>query len=173
MNIKERLEQEHSKTLTTAIVNYVGEDKKRFKELMQIFLNGEYRLTQRAAWPLSYLAIDHPTLLEPYLDVFIKKLDDEKAHPAVARNILRVLQSIEIPEKHQGHLIDKSFKLIMSEMQPAAIRAFSITVASKISKHYPELKNELLIILNELNALPQLPSMKSRIKMALKELKTV
>ena len=173
MNIRERLEAEHSKTLTTAIVNYVGEDKKRFKELMTIFFKAESRLTQRAAWPMSYIVINHPTLLEPYFDDFIEKLNDETAHPAIARNIFRVLQEIEIPEKYEGFLIDRSFKVSMSEMQPAAVRAFAITVASKISKHYPELKNEFLIILKELGSMPQLPSMKSRIRKALKELKTL
>ena len=61
----------------------------------------------------------------------------------------------------------------MSETQPAAVRAFALTVAAKISKRYPELKNELLLILKELRSLPQLPSLKVRIKMALKELETV
>ena len=170
MDIAKRLEAEHSKSLTLVIVKYVGDDKTRFKELMDIFFKGEYRLTQRAAWPLSYIAIEHTHLLKPYFDKFIKKLDDASAHPAISRNIYRVLKEIEIPEKYQGVLVDKTFKVIMSELQPAAVRAFAITVAAKICKSYPELKKELLILLKELGAMPQLPSMKARIKMALKEL---
>jgi len=171
MDLRKRLEQEHSKALTLAIVKYIGDDKKRFKELTNIFFEGEYRLTQRAAWPLSYVAIAHPALLKPYFDKLIKKLDDQTCHPAITRNIFRVLQEIDIPEKYQGVLVDKSFRAIMSETQPAAVRAFAITVAAHICKSYPELRNELLIILKELNSLPQLPSMKVRIKAALKELK--
>src|SRR4051812_29163230 len=102
MDIKARLAQEHSKTLTTAIVKYIDGDKKRFKELMDIFLKGEYRLTQRAAWPLSYVIIEHPQLLDPYFDNFLNKLDKADVHPAIPRNIFRVLQEIEIPEKYQG-----------------------------------------------------------------------
>ena len=170
MNINERLEQEHSKTLTSAIVKYIGGDKKRFKELMNIFLKGDYHLTQRAAWPLSYVVIEHPQLLKPYFERFIKKLDDPAAHPAIARNIFRALQEFEIPEKYQGLLIDRAFKAIMSEAQPAAVRAFAITVAARICKPYPELKGELLIILKELSVLPQQASMTVRIRMALKEL---
>ncbi|PBQ30620.1 hypothetical protein CNR22_02140 [Sphingobacteriaceae bacterium] len=173
MNIKERLEAEHSKTLTLAIVKFVGDDKKRFKELMALFLNGEPRLTQRAAWPLSYLIIAHPGLLDPYFEKFIQRLHKPGNHPAIPRNIFRVLQEIEIPEKYQGILIDISFKVIMNETETAAVRAFAITVAAKICKSYPELKNELLIILRELSTLPQLPSMTSRIKKALKELKSL
>lgn len=173
MDIRSRLEAEHSKILTTAIVKFVGDDKKRFKELMSIFLEGEYRLTQRAAWPLSYVVIEHPKLLNPYFEKFVKKLETGGNHPAIARNILRVLQEIEIPEKYQGLLIDVSFKFIMNETETAAVRAFAITVAAKICKNYPELKNELLLILKELSVLPQLPSMTSRIKKALKDMKRV
>jgi hypothetical protein len=132
MDIKKRLEEEHSKTLTTAIVNFIGDDKKRFKILMDIFLQGEYRLTQRAAWPLSYVVIDHPDLVKPYFGKLIKKLQEPGAHPAIARNIFRMFQEVEIPEKHLGVLIDLCFKFIMNETKPAAIRAFAITVASRI-----------------------------------------
>lgn len=173
MNIRERLEAEHSKTLTMTIVNYVDGDKKRFKELITLFFEDESRLAQRAAWPLSYLVIEHPKLLTPYFERFLKKLEDPKVHPAIPRNIFRVLQEIEIPEKYQGILIDKTFKIIMNETETAAVRAFAITVAAKISKGYPELQAELLILLKELRLLPQLPSMTSRVKKALKELKTV
>lgn len=172
MDIKKRLEEEHSKTLTTAIVAFIGDDKKRFKTLMDIFLQGEYRLTQRAAWPLSYVVIDHPKLVKPYFEKLIKKLQEPDSHPAIARNIFRMFQEIEIPEKYLGILIDLCFKFIMNETKPAAIRAFAITVASHICVSYPELKNELLIVLNQLNLFPQPPSIKSRIKLALKELKT-
>ena len=106
MDIKKRLEEEHSKTLTMAIVAFIGDDKKRFKILMDIFLQGEYRLTQRAAWPLSYVVINHPKLVQPYFEKLVKKLQEPDSHPAIARNILRMFQEIEIPEKHLGILID-------------------------------------------------------------------
>lgn len=173
MNLEERLGAEHSKTLTTAIVNYIGDDKKRFKVLMDLFLKGDYRLTQRAAWPLSFVAIAHPELIIPYIGKLIKKLTEPGNHPAIARNILRTFQEIEIPEKHHGVLIDVCFKFITSEAYPSAIRAFAISTATNICAKYPELKNELLLVLNELNQLPQPPAIKSRIRSALKDLKKV
>lgn len=173
MDIKARLAEEHSKSLTHKIVASVGNDKERFNELILIFLGDDRRLAQRASWPLSYVLIRYPHLLNPYFDVFIEKLDDGNNHPAIIRNILRVLQEIDIPETYHGVLVDKSFKFILSETQPAAIRAFALTVASRICKPYPELVNELRLILNELAVLPQLPSMRSRLKKALKELAAV
>lgn len=166
MNIEKKLRNEHSKATVTSIVNYIGNDKTRFKELMGIFLNGEYRLTQRAAWPMSYVAIEHPTLIKPYLEKLISILTEKNHHPAVTRNILRLLQEIEIPEKFHGKLVDICFNFITNQTQPLAIRAFAITVAANICVLYPELKNELKLILNDLNQFPQAAAIKVRIRKA-------
>ena len=157
MDIEKQLEAEHSKTSTTAIVNYIGSDKTRFKVLMDIFLKGEYRLTQRAAWPLSYVVIEHPKLVSPYFEKLIQKLQQPDSHPAIPRNILRMFQQIPIPEKYYGNLIDICFNFIINQTHPVAIRAFAITTASKICGQYPELKNELIMVLNDLHQFPHRP----------------
>lgn len=59
MDIRQALLAEHSKRQTTAIVEYIGDDTDRFAVLMQIFFAGDYRLTQRVAWPMSYCAETH------------------------------------------------------------------------------------------------------------------
>ncbi|MEO6304830.1 MAG: hypothetical protein ABIP51_16840 [Bacteroidia bacterium] len=170
MDIAKRLEQEHSLTLTNAIIKYVGDDKKKFKVLMDIFLKSEYRLTQRAAWPMSYIAIQHPKLIYPYLNKLIKLLSKQGNHPAIPRNILRFFQEIEIPEKHEGALVEACFKLIVSADSPIAVKAFAITVATVICKKYPELKNELRLHLEHMQNYPMTAAIKVRIKKALKDL---
>jgi hypothetical protein len=171
MNLKTRLENEHSKSLTLAIIKYVGDDARRFKILMDLVLGSDTLLSQRASWPLSSIAIDHPELLKPYVSKLIKKLAEPTNHPAVNRSILRICQEVDIPEKYWGTLVDLSFKFILTESEPIATRAFAISVAARICKHYPELKNELLLILNDLLEQPHAPAISVRIKYALKELK--
>ena len=56
MDIRQALTAEHSKRQTMAIVEFIGDDARRFAELMKIVFAGEYRLTQRAAWPMNYCA---------------------------------------------------------------------------------------------------------------------
>lgn len=41
MDIKTRLETEHSKTLTLAIIKYVGDDPIRFKKLIELMLGDD------------------------------------------------------------------------------------------------------------------------------------
>jgi hypothetical protein len=170
MDIEERLTAEHSKRLTMEIVNYIGSDKKRFDTLMQIFLKGEYRLTQRASWPLSYVAIANPILIKSYFNKLILKLKQTDNHPSIPRNILRTFQEIDIPEKYHGDLVDICFAYILNQSQATGIRAFAISVACKVCMPYPELKKELSLILTDLNQFPQLPAVRHRLKVALKEL---
>jgi hypothetical protein len=170
MDIKQRLSEEHSKSLTMAVVDYIAEDKTKFKILMDLFLNGQVKLVQRAAWPLSYLAIAHPKLIKPYLGKLIIKLQQTDNHPSVPRNILRILEEIEIPEKYEAYLVACCFSILTREADPIASKAYSITVASKICKKYPDLKNELRLHLEHIQNYPITPAIKFRIKRAIKEL---
>jgi hypothetical protein len=170
MNLKTRLENEHSKTLTLEIIKYVGNDAIRFKKLLDLVLGSDKIVSQRASWPFGYAAIEHPEFVKPHISKLIKKLATPTNHPAITRSILRVFQEIDIPQKHWGTLVDLSFKFILNESEPIATRAFAISVAARICKHYPELKKELLLILTDLRERPHAPAIAARIKFALKEL---
>jgi len=172
VDIEKRLAAEHSKSLTLAIVEYVGDDKNRFKQLFDVFLNGNYHLSQRAAWALSYVSIKHPQLVKPYFSKLIEMLGEPGKHPAVKRNILRIFETIDIPEKYQAILIDECFKIISDPSQPAAIVAFAITTATNLCKPFPELSRELKLLLNELIIFEHKPAIKVRVKRAMKMLNT-
>ncbi len=173
MDIGKRLQEEHSKNLTSAIVKYVDADPKKIKVLMSLFLHGDYTMSQRSGWALSECAIKYPELITRYMGQLVKKLGERNHHPAVYRNILRIFQATEIPQKYSAKMVELSFGFVMNETEPIAIRAFSITVASNLCKQFPDLKNELLVILNTLSQLPQKPAIGYRVKSALKELQKI
>lgn len=149
MDIRQALLSEHSKAQCNKIVHFIGSDKKKFKQLMDEFFAGEYRITQRAAWPLSHCVSNHPQLITPYLDRLIDTLENPGVHNAVIRNIIRLLQDIEIPKKFHGRIMTSCFNFITSETIPAAIKAFSLTVLNNLAKDYPEIRPELKLIIEE------------------------
>ena len=102
MNLVETIAKDHSKAQCDRIVKYVGNDPGRFHELVRVFLAGPYRITQRAAWPLSYCVEHHPQLIRPHLQSIIKNLKRPGLHDAVKRNTVRLLQFITIPRSLQG-----------------------------------------------------------------------
>jgi len=149
MNLLTALEKEHSKALTTKIVKYIGADKKRFAELMKIFFGSEYRITQRAAWPMSYCVRNHPELIHPYYKKLLVMLRKPGVHDAVIRNIVRLLQDVDIPKRYQGEIMDACFNFITSNDTAVAIKAFSLTILQNLSKVYPEILPELKLVIEE------------------------
>lgn len=149
MDIRQALEAGHSKQRTTAIVAYIGDDTQRFAELMKIFLAGEYRLTQRAAWAMNYCAERHSQLIQPYLPKLLKLLQRDDQHDAVKRNIARLLQYVDIPKKLHAQVYSLCVELVDNPREPAATRVFAMTAAARIAKTEPALQSELQLILQQ------------------------
>ena len=148
MDIKKELLKDHSKVLTDKIVNYVGADQSRFNTLITTFLEGPYRITQRTAWPLSYCVRNHPSLIDRHYGSVLKILTKPGIHDAVKRNIMRLLQFVDIPQKHQGKVIEHCFNL-MDPKEPIAVRVFAMTVLANLAKQHPDLKKELKLVIED------------------------
>lgn len=169
MNIREALLEEHSKQQTDRIIKYIATDQKKFDELVSLFLNDEYRVVQRAAWPLSYIIIAHPGLAKKHLKKIIQNLGKPGIHDAVKRNTVRFLQTIDIPESLQGTVMDTCFNYIADPGEAVAIKAFSLTILHNLSKIYPEISGELKSLIE--TQLPhQTAGFKSRAKKILQQM---
>ncbi|HEY0742488.1 MAG TPA: hypothetical protein VGD40_13530 [Chryseosolibacter sp.] len=149
MNLREELLKEHSKRQAEKIIKYVGNDPSRFKMLVDVFLAGPYRVTQRAGWPLSGVAERYPQLVKPHLPELLKHLSKPGIHDSVKRNTIRLLQHVEIPKKLHGQVADICFSYLTSNEEPIAVRVFAMSVLERIARENPELKRELQIIIED------------------------
>ena len=149
MDLHETILAEHSKANCNKIVNWVGDSQQRFDELFNLFLNSEYRVNQRAAWPVSYCVISHPQFIKKKFSRLIKNLHKPGIHDSVKRNSVRLLQHVDIPKKFHGRIMDLCFNYISSNDEPVAIKAFSLSILQNLSKDYPEIKNELKLIIED------------------------
>lgn len=149
MNIRLELKKEHSKEQAMRIAGYAVQHKKQFKELMDCYTDPDYRLSQRAAWSVSWAAKNRHDMIEPYIAVLVKRLQEPGVHPAVIRNAVRILEDIELPEQYHGDVMNRCFTFIENPAIPAAIKAFSLTVLFNLSHQYPEIKPELKLIIEE------------------------
>jgi len=149
MNLVDELEKKHSLATKNKIIRYVGTDPKRFGELMKVFLGGTYRITQWAGWPLSDIVKKHPHLVTPYLKPVLTSIDKPGQHVAVKRNVMRLLQFIDIPPKLRGLAFDKAFKLQQDTSEPIAVQVFAMSVMTQIAMKEPDLKNEVIIAIEE------------------------
>lgn len=169
LNLRETILEEHSRSQANKIIRWVGNDKKRFAELVHLFTADEYRVVQRAGWPLSDIVIAHPELIKPYLGKFVKLLSKKGMHDAVIRNVLRIMQFIELPAKYHGEVVNACFEFLLKHEYPIAYKALAMTVLLNITKHEPELKRELKIVIEEMMKEGS-PAIRARGKNVLKEL---
>ena len=167
IDLEQLLRDEHSKKQTDRIVRYIGKDKRRFAVLIRLFFKGEYRITQRAAWPLSYCVRAHPDLISPYFKPLLENLSRKDIHPAVIRNTVRLLQEVSIPKKYHGLVMNSCFGFIRSADTPIAIKAFSLSILGRLAADYPDICGELKLLIQDLWE-HATPAIRSRAKKILK-----
>jgi len=170
MNIREELLKQkiHFKEDALRITAYACASPKHFTDLMDCFLSNEYRVAQRAAWSVSWAARSKPALITPYIKQLVAQLSRTDVHNAVIRNSVRILEDIEIPEDLHGDVMNACFAFIEKPSTPVAIKAFSLTTLHNLSAHYPEIKQELKLIIEE-RIDTETAAFKSRAKKILKE----
>lgn len=114
MDLRKTILTEHSKSNCDRIVKWVGNSQQRFDELFYLFLNDEYRVVQRAAWAVSYVALKYPGLMKNNFGKLILNLRKPELPVAVKRNIFRLLQEIPIPKQFHGELMSSCFEYLVS-----------------------------------------------------------
>ena len=167
-NLRDAILREHSKAQCGKIVKWVGDDQLRFDELFHLFLGDEYRVTQRAAWPLAYCVSAHPGFVKKRFAEMIRNLYKPGLHNAIKRNTLRILQEVDIPKKYQGEVMNICFQYLASPAEAVAIKAFSLTILGNLAKPYPDILPEIKLLI-EVQLPHQTPAFKSRAKRLLKD----
>lgn len=169
MNLRSALLAEHSKAQCLKILEWIGDSPARFNELFELFLNDEYRVVQRSAWPVSYAVIAHPEFIRPHFSQLLRNLNKPGIHPAVKRNSMRLLQDIEIPKRFQGAVMNLCFAYIEDPAEKIATKAFALTVLDNLSRQYPKILPELKTIIED-RWEHETPAFRSRGKKILKRM---
>ncbi|MEO6669373.1 MAG: hypothetical protein ABIN36_07845 [Ferruginibacter sp.] len=168
MNLRAEILKEHSKAQCIKIVNWIGDDQKRFDELFYLFLHDEYRVVQRAGWPVSNCIMRQPKFIKKHWANLIKNVQKPNLHGAVKRNTVRLLQDLDIPEKYQGEIMNICFSFVESPIEEVAVKAFSLTILGNLARQYPEIIPELKLLI-ESQMEDQTAAFKSRGKKLLKQ----
>jgi hypothetical protein len=170
MNLREEILKEHSKAQCNKIVSWVGSAQPRFDELFQLFIaDGDEQVRQRAAWPVSYCVVAHPSLIKKHFSSLLKNLHQPHLHNAIKRNSIRMLQYVAIPRKHHGQVMNLCFEYLASPVEAIAVKAFSLTVLANLSALYSAIIPEIKLLI-ETQSGGQSAGFKSRAKKVLKQL---
>ena len=151
MNLRQALLEEHSRERALLITEWIEGRADRFADLVACVLDEQYRLSQRAAWALRFAAERYPFLLTPHLPHMIHRIGEPKTPDAVKRNVLRILQDVDLPEDEDllGQLAEYGFQFLADPKEAVAIRVFSMSVLWKICQRIPELSDELRMTIED------------------------
>jgi hypothetical protein len=148
-SLQQMLLEDHHKKQVELVRSWVGTHAGRFAQLVAVVTGPDADLARRAAWPMSFVAEDHPALAIPHLPALVALLRKQPMHNAIPRNVLRLLQFTEIPESLHGEVLDHCLAYIQDLQEKAAIKAFSLTVLHRLSRIYPEILSEIRTIVAE------------------------
>jgi hypothetical protein len=149
MNLEKALLYEHSRNNAQAIRNYIGNNPALYAEVVRLYLENKGLLSQHAIWVLSLCTESYPHLALPHLSKLLYKLNNKEIDAASKRNTIRLLQFITVPAKFQGRVSDVCFQYLLDSKEQISVRVFSMTVLTNLCKPIPELKSELLLILED------------------------
>lgn len=170
MDLEKRLLLEHSKKNSLSIANYLLEKPEQFTRLLACLKSENVIIAQRAAMVLSALYDQRPEIVNKHVSELIELLFEEHKHVAISRNIIRVLQSCEIPENLQSAVFDYCLNEIQDPKSAIAVKAFSMQVLYNVCYQFPELSQELIPILENELARNQSKGVQARGKNILKKL---
>ena len=88
MNLKEQLHLENTRGNINYISDFIGVNRRRFSELMGLFLANEYRVSQRASSVLEICVQRNPKLIKPYFSDLLALLKKNNLQASIKRNIL-------------------------------------------------------------------------------------
>lgn len=149
MNFREQLLAELSKQNTVYMASVIGTDEKLFKQMFDLILTNEKYISGRAAWVIEHIWLDHPYMIDPYINDMIdflprSKYDNQKRH---ITKILSTRDLRELDEDHLGILIDRCFTYLEDPIYPTAVKMFSMQLIYNFVEIEPALAPELIAII--------------------------
>ncbi len=126
---------------------FIIEQDVDLKDLVGL-LNAEKKVATRFLWMLSGIGIiDREKLFEalPYLLKTVEKMNN----PLYLTSFANYWLIAGVPEEDEGKAIDLSFEWLLSADTNITIKSRALLVLFKLTKKYPEIKNELRLCLLE------------------------
>jgi hypothetical protein len=127
-------------------VNKIISEDIAIKDLSNL-LKSEHKTATRFQWLLSEIGLANPNKLLnelPFLLVFFDQLN-----PVYKSSLASYWLIAGVPSKNEGVAIDLLFQWLLSNHVNVTIKSRSIMVLFKLTKKYPELKNELVFYLKD------------------------
>ncbi len=130
-------------------LQYLQNELVREPELYRLLIEIAFYSANPKSWRAAYL-IDkindnYPELLKPFLNEMIEQLKIERSE-GKKRHFLKLVSMNDLPLEQLGFLTDFCISVFTSDKEPVAVRVHAMQVLYNISEKQPDLKTEILLI---------------------------
>lgn len=129
---------------------YLQNEITRIPELYLMLIEIAFYNSNPKSWRAAYLVDKindkYPGLLRPFLNEMIEQLKIEKSQ-SKKRHFLKLISQNELPGDQQGFMLDFCMKTFTTAKEDLAVRVHAMQVLYNISEKEPELKPEILALI--------------------------
>ena len=129
-------------------VGFIEKDKKKIAEIVKLSLSKDPKISMKASWVLRYVAQKNKELIQPYLPEIISQI--ESSTFSCQRSLLNTLEYFQIPEEIEDETYNACFNILINKNAPVANKACCMGILSPICLKYPDLSNELILVIEDL-----------------------
>jgi hypothetical protein len=147
---------------TLTLLKNLAEGKIDFlPELMDIALHGNNRQSWRATWIADKVNEQQPGVIEPWIAPMTEALKGLN-HSGKKRQFLKLISLYPLSVENQSFLIDYCLHILDGTGEPPAVKAHAMQILYNISEIQPDLKEELLEIMEFLIEIQESPGIQAR-----------
>ncbi len=165
------LQRPVSKSEATFVANMFIDHPDKIPELIDYIKFNDLKITMRASWILGTLWEIEPQLLRNHQYTLVQIVLSTESD-SVRRNLLRIIETMPLPDEFLGSLFDICLKWTKSEQFAIAVRAFSMQVLYRICCLEPDLTSEVMEQINLITEFGS-PGLKHRSKKLLIDLSKI
>lgn len=141
------LRNTRSKAIIYSIAQDISIDNSAFTELVKLIKSKEYRVSYNASWAASHVVEINPNIVSVKNHKFLLDAINNETIGGIRRNIIKVWQHIDIPESQVSDVVDLALKCLSDPKEVIAVRAYAITILENCLRYIPEIKEEVLFVL--------------------------
>ena len=99
----------------------------------------------RAAWVLQHLSQSNPEKLQQHTNKFVSALNNIEIDGHI-REMLKIILNLKLTEEQTSEVFDSCYQLLQNNKMQSSVRSTCFNFLLKVAKDYPELKDEIRII---------------------------
>lgn len=128
--------------------NFFKNKPSGIKGLIQVIADEEkYPLKEYSSWIIVHLCKSQPEQIKPFYTDFIDILFKSKDQ-TILRNVTNIISHIEAQKYKESELVDLLIGFIQEHSHKVALHVYAMQVLSQIVLKYPELKKEIVEVID-------------------------